>query len=71
MTMTTSFSILPITPLTNFPVQNYSKNNENITDRTSTDDNDRLRRVTVVFEYLKNIQPTFYQYTQNLLVNNT
>jgi hypothetical protein len=70
MTTPTSFIILLITSFTNFPIQHYREDNENLADRMSTD-NDRLWEVIMVFEYLKNIQPTFYHYTQNFPVNDT
>jgi hypothetical protein len=60
--MTTSFHILSNTSFTDFPVQHYIENNENPADRTSMD-NERLWDIIKVFEYLKNVQTTFYHST--------
>jgi SAM-dependent MidA family methyltransferase len=52
--MNASFHIVSNAVFTNFPVERYIENNENLADRTSTD-NDRLWESVRVFEYLKNI----------------
>jgi hypothetical protein len=61
--MPTSFHMLSNISFTNALVQHYIENDENPSDRTSTD-NDKLWNVISVSEYLKNIQNTFCLYTK-------